>query len=316
MHVAVCGLATACDERAPAPRVSDSVATAERPCDAPAARAVVERLGERLQQVSLQAPDSVARREIRAAYAPLVTSELLAAWTAEPSRAPGRQTSSPWPERIEVRSTTATDAGTCRVDGEVVSVTSVELARGGAAVREPVTLEVVRDHGGWRVDRYGTHGAVAHSAVDSDRHVRAADGPNAPSSANDGAHDDAHDDAQAAADVVRRYYAAIDAREFRRAYALWGGDGAASGQTFAAFARGFAETAHVEADVGAPGRVEGAAGSRYVEVPVTVRAVTRAGAEQRFAGRYTLRRSVVDGATPAQRRWHIHSARVSRVATR
>jgi len=47
--------------------------------------------------------------------------------------------------------------------------------------------------------------------------------------------------------------------------------------------------------------VEGAAGSRYVTIPVTVRAETTTGREQRFVGSYTLRRSVVDGATPDHR---------------
>lgn len=114
----------------------------------------------------------------------------------------------------------------------------------------------------------------------------------------------------AAADVVRHYYAAIDARDFRRAYVLWDGDGAASGRTFAAFAGGFANTAHVAVDLGAPGAIDAAAGSRYIEIPVTVRAITRDGAAQRFAGSYVLRRSEVDGATEAQRRWRFYSAKL------
>lgn len=114
-------------------------------------------------------------------------------------------------------------------------------------------------------------------------------------------------------EVVRRYYAAIDARDFRRAYRLWGDDGAASGQTFEEFAAGFAETARVEVEIGEAGRVEGAAGSRYVVIPVVILAETTSGEPQRFEGTYTLRRSVVDGASPAQRRWHLYSADVARV---
>jgi len=117
-----------------------------------------------------------------------------------------------------------------------------------------------------------------------------------------------------AADVIRRYYQAIDGRDFRAAYALWVSDGAASGQSFAQFAAGFDGTARVAATVGAPGRVEGAAGSRYVTVPVTVRAETSKGEQQRFTGTYTLRRSVVDGATASQRQWRIYSAAMSRTA--
>jgi hypothetical protein len=114
--------------------------------------------------------------------------------------------------------------------------------------------------------------------------------------------------ADAAANVVRDYYAALRARDYRRAYRWWEGEGAASGKTFEQFAAGYSNTATVEATVGVPGRIEGAAGSRYVEVPVTVRAVTRTDEKQRFGGRYVLRRSLVDGATATQRRWHIYSA--------
>ena len=147
-------LAAACSERVPAPPAADSLIGAERPCDAPGVRTVVERLGARLKLVSLQAPDSAVRQAITTAYAPLVTPELLVAWTSEPASAPGRTTSSPWPERIETRAAEATEAGACRVEGTVVYVTSVEQTRGGAARREPVTLEVARDGGGWRVSAY------------------------------------------------------------------------------------------------------------------------------------------------------------------
>ena len=276
---------------------SPPAAEAEGACEAPEVRQAVERLGGRLKEVSLLAPDSVVARTIREAYAPLVTADLLAAWLAEPDRAPGRTVSSPWPERIEVHTVEPAGDGACRVEGDVVYVTSVELAQGGAAAREPVTVEVVEDDG-WRVSAYEAE-AAAETPADTTADTAAPDTAAATGAA-------------AAADVVRRYYAAIEARDFRRAYGLWGDDGAASGQTFEAFAEGFAETAHVEAEVGEPGRVEGAAGSRYVEVPVTLRAVTDDGEAQHFEGTYTLRRAVVDGATAAQRRWHLYSADVRR----
>ncbi|HEX2253169.1 MAG TPA: hypothetical protein VHQ65_07875, partial [Thermoanaerobaculia bacterium] len=114
--------------------------------------------------------------------------------------------------------------------------------------------------------------------------------------------------AAAAAAVVRDYYAAVAAGDHRRADRLWGGGGAASGQTLEEMRAGSAQTVSVRAEVGTPGRVEPAAGSRYVRVPVTVRATTRSGEPQCFAGNYVLRRSVVPGATAEQRTWRIHSA--------
>lgn len=111
-----------------------------------------------------------------------------------------------------------------------------------------------------------------------------------------------------AADVVRRYYAAIRDGLYDSAYALWDGSGKASGQTRAEFESGFRQTSQTTIAIGDSTTVEGAAGSQYATVPVTVDAVLRSGARQRFVGTYTLRRSMVDGATPEQRTWHIYSA--------
>ena len=119
-----------------------------------------------------------------------------------------------------------------------------------------------------------------------------------------------------AAAIVRDYYAAVEGRDYARAYSLWSGDGAASGQTLDELRRGYAETESVGVEIGPPGRVEGAAGSRYVRLPVTVRATTRSGGRQCFRGTYTLRRSVVPGATAEQRLWRIASADLARCRDR
>lgn len=110
------------------------------------------------------------------------------------------------------------------------------------------------------------------------------------------------------AQLVRRYYDAIQAGKYDSAYSLWGQSGQASGKNRAAFSAGFAQTAEVHATVSDSVQIEGAAGSQYATVPVIVDAVLRSGAMQHFNGTYTLRRAMVDGATPEQRRWHIYSA--------
>ncbi|HEV8694791.1 MAG TPA: hypothetical protein VGQ93_11515 [Lysobacter sp.] len=109
---------------------------------------------------------------------------------------------------------------------------------------------------------------------------------------------------------IQDYYRAINERRYRNAYAHWERGGLASGKNFDEFRKGYVGTERVEIIVGTPGRVEGAAGSRYVEVPVRIAARTRDGARQNFSGSYTLRLSVVDGATPEQRSWHIYCAAV------
>jgi hypothetical protein len=290
----------ACGDRAPAPR-ADAGAGAPS-CTDPGVRQVVERFGERMKRVSTLAPDSIAARAVREAYSGLVTPALLERWSADPTHAPGKDVSSPWPERIRIDSVAAIGAGECRVAGEIVYLTSVEEAKGGAAALVPVTLRVASD-GGWKVGAFdaappasvpaGTPSASPAARTDSSSAATTADSTLTP------------------AEVIRRYYAAIDARDYRRAYELWGNGGAASGQSFDDFRAGFARTAGVAVEVGEVGRVEGAAGSRYVDVPVVVRATTTGGGTQRFEGSYTLRRTVVDGSTAAQRRWHIDSAKLS-----
>jgi hypothetical protein len=114
--------------------------------------------------------------------------------------------------------------------------------------------------------------------------------------------------AAAAAAVVARYYRAIDARDYGTAYALWGDDGARSGQTLAAFTAGFAQTRSSAVTLGTPSE-EGAAGSLFVTVPVVVSAGLADGRRQRFTGRYVLRRvNDVPGASAEQLRWHIDRA--------
>ena len=111
---------------------------------------------------------------------------------------------------------------------------------------------------------------------------------------------------------IQDYYKAINDRRFSDAYAHWVGGGQASGKSFDEFRKGFEETERVELTVGTPGPIGAAAGSRYIEVPVRIEAQSRAEPRQSFSGSYTLRLSVVDGATPEQRSWHIYSAAMHR----
>ncbi|MFC3816434.1 hypothetical protein [Lysobacter sp. GCM10012299] len=114
--------------------------------------------------------------------------------------------------------------------------------------------------------------------------------------------------AQDAMAVVRDYYAAINSHAYDRAYALWSDGGRASGQSSQQFADGFRDTSGVSVEILAPGAVDAAAGSRFIEVPVALTATAADGSQRKFVGAYTLRRAVVDGATAEQRAWRIGSA--------
>ncbi len=108
--------------------------------------------------------------------------------------------------------------------------------------------------------------------------------------------------------VIRDYYASINSGSYARAYSLWSDNGRSSGQSPEQFAGGFAETASVAAEIMAPGQVDAAAGSRYIEVPVAISATRNDGSIRKYVGAYVLRRAVVDGASTEQRAWRIGSA--------
>ncbi|WP_338466773.1 hypothetical protein RXV95_14705 [Novosphingobium sp. ZN18A2] len=112
----------------------------------------------------------------------------------------------------------------------------------------------------------------------------------------------------AAVAAVRRYYDAIGASDFGTAYAAWGDSGGNSHKTFEAFRAGFAHTVSTQVEPGKPGAVEGAAGSFYVTVPVTVDARLDDGTRQHFTGEYVLRQS--SGAGAPSQGWHLYSAKL------
>ena len=118
-----------------------------------AVRGVVEAFGKKLQMVSLLAPEDVLRESMREHYADYVSPSLLEAWQNNPESAPGRLTSSPWPDRIEIRSVEATADDAYRVEGDIVEVTSAgQNGDDGTADKRPVTLEVRNIEGRWLID--------------------------------------------------------------------------------------------------------------------------------------------------------------------
>lgn len=117
---------------------------------------------------------------------------------------------------------------------------------------------------------------------------------------------------EAARLLVLAYYQAINARDFARAYAYWDRDGRASGQSLEVFRTGYANTRSVQAEAGVPHDAQGAAGSRFIQVPVTLAATQADGSVRHYHGDFVLRAAVADGASQAQRRWHLDSARLER----
>lgn len=116
--------------------------------DENSARRVVIDFGAKLQEVSLLAPD--ASSTIESTYRPYVSEGLLKQWQAHPEGAPGRLTSSPWPDRIEVLSMSSQGSGYV-VQGAIVLMTSEEKAKGGYVGFVPVMIQLIPEGGGWRI---------------------------------------------------------------------------------------------------------------------------------------------------------------------
>jgi len=109
--------------------------------------------GERLREVSLLAPTAPA--DIERVYRPYVTRSLLSAWISYPQNAPGRETSSPWPDHIDIAEVTMSDdASAATVTGVLVYMTSEGIASNTDAGSETIALTLVPEDGVWKIDRY------------------------------------------------------------------------------------------------------------------------------------------------------------------
>lgn len=112
-----------------------------------------------------------------------------------------------------------------------------------------------------------------------------------------------------AARRLQEYCDAVATKRYRAAFSYWGGDGQASGMTFAQFRDSFAKYRAYDCHIGKPGETDGAAGSIYIDIPLQVTGVLTKGGGFQLVGPVTLKRvNDVDGATPAQLRWHIVSS--------
>jgi hypothetical protein len=109
---------------------------------------------------------------------------------------------------------------------------------------------------------------------------------------------------QGAGQVLQRYFAFVESGNSAEANKLWS-EGAPK--------LDLSPYKEVHANIGAPGGLEGAAGSIYVDIPVQLYGRTIAGKEFSAQGSMTLRRvNDVPGSTPEQREWHIYRSEFPR----
>jgi len=117
--------------------------------DEAAVRSTVTNFGMVLKNVSLLAPD--AAQQIANTYAPYATPELIETWVASTTSAPGRLTSSPWPDHINIVSVTIQADGSYLVAGNIIEVTSADQQPGAASDSQPVEITLQERNGTWLI---------------------------------------------------------------------------------------------------------------------------------------------------------------------
>jgi hypothetical protein len=143
----------------------------------------------------------------------------------------------------------------------------------------------------------GERGSIYNAADNPDAAV--ADGTTAPTGA------------QAAVGVVRRFGELLERRQFAEARRMYAEDGAASGLTDEQFAARFEDFETIDTAVEHPARIEGAAGSLYAQVQLTLTGELQSGEPYSRTGLVTLRRAnEVPGASEEQLQWRILNVRL------
>lgn len=115
---------------------------------------LVTDFGLKLKNVPLAGEENATKAAIQENFGPLVTEEVMEQWLANPQLAPGRLTSSPWPERIDI-ATLSKQGQSYVVSGDIVMMTSAQMASSATdAGHVPVIMQVVKENDKWVVAAY------------------------------------------------------------------------------------------------------------------------------------------------------------------
>jgi hypothetical protein len=112
---------------------------------------ITKAFGANLKMVSLMAPAEEVSTAMDRQYKPFVTPELLAAWKSDPMSAPGRLTSSPYPDRIEIASVSKLSKTSYKVTGNVIEVTNASKGATETASVYPIALTYTNVDGTWLI---------------------------------------------------------------------------------------------------------------------------------------------------------------------
>lgn len=116
-------------------------------------RITVASFGDALQEVPLVAKLDIVAFAMDKYYSYYIHPDLLEKWKKDPLHAPGRLTSSPWPDRIDITSTTKNADGTYTIDAGIVEVVN---GKTGFTVADTIPVRFVLTMGpdGWQITDY------------------------------------------------------------------------------------------------------------------------------------------------------------------
>lgn len=110
-------------------------------------KTVVENFGTKLQSVSINAPIEIAASEIKENYKEFLDENLLNKWMDNPTQALGRVTSSPWPDKIEVKNIEQISENEYVVFGDIIEKTSAE----DFINKENIQLSLKKIENDWKI---------------------------------------------------------------------------------------------------------------------------------------------------------------------
>lgn len=122
---------------------------------------VAEKFGNVLQNVSLLEPEEQLEKDMQDNYGDLVSDELIEQWLSDPLAAPGRLTSSPWPDRIDIENTEKLSANMYELNGNII-----EIANGDKAVNEiPISLVIEKVEEQWLITKVMLGGEEQNNSI-------------------------------------------------------------------------------------------------------------------------------------------------------
>lgn len=113
---------------------------------------IVKEFGSKLKNVSLLAPKIVVENSMKDNYSNLVRKELIENWVKNPLEAPGRLTSSPWPDKIEVINIKEMTKYSYEVRGYIAETTSIDKQDNSITSTIPITIIVKNINNNWLID--------------------------------------------------------------------------------------------------------------------------------------------------------------------